>query len=158
MNKGGRAIGLVERIIQHIYVAGQCKFPYNSNEYLAVKSFHLARACDLTDRFADEFENHSVAKKALLRALKQSDITVLAYRFAEDRERQPKPLGLLIDFLMGDVCHKEVTASVMKYFAVEDCPSILTEKSRKEARRSLAWLSGMVASVGVDSDFVTSGV
>jgi len=155
----GAVADIVERIFQHVYIAGRFCRPYNRNaEDLSAKSFHLARACDLTDKFVDHFQNRSIAKKNLLKAFGQSRIIVLAYRYSEGKNGKPKPLDVLVDFLMGNVCHREITVSMLENFEADECPSILTEQSRAEARRCLSWLRVGVASVGVDPDFVTSGV
>lgn len=154
--KRSRVAEIIETIVRHIYVAGQFKYPYNrSAEHLASKSFHLARACDLTDRLIDKFGS-SVTRKILSKSFKKFGVVVVSYEHNDDwGDNEPKSSALLVNILMGDICHQEITESFMKNFSTRECPKILTKISRAEARHCLNWLSSLITSTGTDSSFLT---
>lgn len=141
-------VNILERITRHVYAAGRLLYFSGSSVIFGSKSFHLARACDLTDRLAEKVGNRFDATKVLLETLKQSGIVVRAY--TESQWEVNLPLDRLVAFLMGEICHNTFTEAFIEYFSVDNCPKILDEASREEARKTLAGVYRAIASVGGD--------
>lgn len=131
-----RRTDLINRIIKHVLFAGSLSFPYDRNEYLAGKAFHLARAVDLTDHLKDELKSDSSVRAILDKAFKRSKVFVVLYDSARCfSDGKPKSLDLLINILMDNKpSSSDFMSDVIKNFEAGQSEKRNKKRNKKSSK------------------------